>query len=362
MLTKIGLFGTPIAMYALNHREALCDASPAMPESKTSGPPKTEEQKQMEELEKIFQENPYAATDPEEMERLLQSKTKNKYKKPPQFSRLMAPIKMLTMCEKLDGLRFEISGGPSESFQLGAVWNFSNTSPPNFSLLALYAPKMNRFSSEGMTFVNCKKDVGGKMELASNFHLGNGFSFKAEGFFPNENVDSAHISYELMKEFSDWHLAAKFGGGSYSLGMMQSLTQDLVAGFDAMWHPQVKDFVFCYGFKYSKDKHTILGQYFPLAKKDYISMAYINRLSQKLHMFTEFRASPDGFSDSTYGFKLRFSSGMVTGTINSDFKLTSSVQMAGDAMLNTMLNMTMDLKKPERNVTVGLAVSFGAGM
>ena len=56
----------------------------------------------MDDLEKIFQENLYAAIDPEEMERILQSRNKNKMKKPPQFSKLIIPIKMLTTCELPD--------------------------------------------------------------------------------------------------------------------------------------------------------------------------------------------------------------------------------------------------------------------
>jgi hypothetical protein len=35
-----------------------------------------------------------------------------------------------------------------------------------------------------------------------------------------------------MKEFSDSHIAYKFGGGSHSLSMMQSLNAKLLAGFE----------------------------------------------------------------------------------------------------------------------------------
>lgn len=180
---------------------------------------------------------------------------------------------------------------------------------------------------------------------------------------PNNDLKSSHISSELMYEFANWHLSAKYGGGgSYSFSMMQSLSQNLLGGFEAMYHPQIRDFVFNYGFKYSHDNHTILGQYIPIAKKDSINFAYINRLSNKLNLFGEFRASPEGFSESTFGFKLRFSSGVVSGTINSNWRMTSSIQMMGDAMLMTTWNTIMDMSKPDKPVSFGIAVSFGGGM
>eukprot|EP00345_Euplotes_harpa_P004186 CAMPEP_0168328564 /NCGR_PEP_ID=MMETSP0213-20121227/6584_1 /TAXON_ID=151035 /ORGANISM="Euplotes harpa, Strain FSP1.4" /LENGTH=131 /DNA_ID=CAMNT_0008331715 /DNA_START=642 /DNA_END=1033 /DNA_ORIENTATION=+ len=130
--------------------------------------------------------------------------------------------------------------------------------------------------------------------------------------------------------------------------MMQTITPNLASGFEAMWHPQMRDFVFNYGFKYTNNNHTFLGQYIPIAKKDAITFGYINRTSNKLQLFGELRASPDGFSESTFGFKLRFNSGVITGTANSHFKLTSSIQMATESMLMTMLNTSMDFSKPDK--------------
>lgn len=347
--------------YTANWEERKGPSGQYPPSGRPQAEKKTEDEKSIEDLEKIFAENPYAAADPEEMERILQSRNKNKMRKPPQFSKLIIPIKMLTTCEVLDGIRFEVAGGISEKLQLGGSWNFSNSKPSNFSLNAMFAPNMSPYA-ETMNFINCKKDVGGKMEFVSNYHLTKSLSFKAEGFFPNENVDASHISYEVLKEFTDWHISGKFGGGSYSLSMMQTINPTLVGGFEAMWHPQLRDFVFNYGFKYQNDAHTVIGQYIPIAKKDAITFAYINRLSNKLNLFGEFRASPEGFSESTFGFKIRFNSGVLTGTMNSHFKMTSSVQMMSDAMLMTSLNTVMDFSKPDKPVSFGIALSFGGGM
>jgi len=151
---KLGMLAVPSAYLLLSEGNAMCD-NPAAPGSPSPKPEyRTETEKAEAELQSILAENPYAATDPEEMERILQTKNKNKNKKPPQFAKLILPIKMLTTCENLDGLRFEVAGGVSERLQLGAAWNFSNTKPSNFSLSAMFAPNMNPYSDEGMNFIN----------------------------------------------------------------------------------------------------------------------------------------------------------------------------------------------------------------
>jgi len=368
MFYKFGLLGAPAAYYTYMNKNANCDAQgpPRGPPPGSPPPPTgpggrklTDEQA---ELEKILQDNPFAATDPEEMERILQQNNKNKIPKPPSFSKLMIPVKMMTTCEALDGIRFDFNMGLSEKFQIGGSWNFSNTKPSNFALTTMYSPNMNPYSQEGMNFINCKKDVNGKMEFVTNYHLLKSLTFKAEGFFQSDNVDQSHISYELMKEFDDWHISGKWGGGSYSLSMMKTFTRNLFGGFEAMWHPQIRDFIFNYGFKYSSGNHSFLGQYIPIAKKDAFTVGYINRVSKKLNLFGEFRGGFEGQSETLLGFKLRFNSGIVTGSMNTNLMMSSSVQMMMDAMIMTMFNTSMDFKRPEKPVTFGIAISVGGGM
>ncbi|CAI2373374.1 unnamed protein product [Moneuplotes crassus] len=364
MLHKAGLVGMPIAYFFTKPKMALCDpGSPQVPPQappQAQGPPKPADEQA--ELQKILEENPFAAADPEEMERMLQAGNKNKLPKPPQFSRLTIPIKMLTTCEALDGIRFDFSMGLSEKFQLGGTWNFSNTKPSNFSLMTMYSPNMSPVNQEGMNFINCKKDINGKMELVANYHILKDLIFKAEGFFPNDNMEASHISYEIMKEFKDFHVSAKTGGGSYSLSLMKTFNRDLFGGFEAMWHPQIRDFIFNYGFKYNTGNHTLIGQYIPIAKKDAFTLGYINRASKQLHLFSEFRGGFEGQSETALGFKLRFNTGMVTGTMNSQLKMSSSIQMMMDQMIMTMFNTSMDFQRPEKPITFGISLSIGGGM
>ena len=143
---------------------------------------------------------------------------------------------------------------------------------------------------------------------------------------------------------------------------MQTINSNLLAGFEAMWHPQMRDFIYNYGFKYSNENQTFLGQYIPIAKKDAITLGYINRLSNRLNLFSEFRGSPEGFSESLLGFRLRFNSGVVTGTFNTGFRMTSSILLSLDQMLKATVNTTIDLSKPDSHAIFGIALTFGGGM
>lgn len=48
----------------------------------------------------------------------------------------------------------------------------------------------------------------------------------------DSDIQKAHVQVEVMKEFNDSHVSYKFGGGSHSLSMMQSLNAKLMAGFE----------------------------------------------------------------------------------------------------------------------------------
>jgi hypothetical protein len=174
---------------------------------------KSQAELDQEELENIMRENPYAATDPEEMERIL-SKRNNKGGKrsPPQFSRMMLPIKMLTGAENNDGLKIDINLGLTQQFQIGLAWALSNKNPASVSLSAMAMFADPRTSSK-MSYMNCKKDTGGVMELNSQFYLTDSISFKVEGLLPNDQVEMSHIGLEIMKEFNDCHIAYRLGGG-----------------------------------------------------------------------------------------------------------------------------------------------------
>ena len=46
------------------------------------------------------------------------------------------------------------------------------------------------------------------------------------------DVQKSHLQFEIMKEFADWHVSYKFGGGSHIVSMMQTLNPRLIGGFE----------------------------------------------------------------------------------------------------------------------------------
>lgn len=157
------------------------------------------------------------------------------YRKPPQFQRLSIPLKMLTMMEPIDGIKFDFMAPLSPRFQLGGSWVYSNTKASKFELqTALSSMSGNNpmMAQDEMSFVSTRSDSTGKLEFSGSYNLGRGMSLKAEGFFMDADISKSHVQFELMKEFMDSHLSYKFGGGSHSLSMMQTLNSKLMGGFE----------------------------------------------------------------------------------------------------------------------------------
>ncbi len=90
-------------------------------------------------------------------------------------------------------------------------------------------------NQDDMSFVSTRSDSTGKLEFSGSLNLGSNFSLKSEGFFMDQDIEKSHVQFELMKEFSDSHVAYKFGAGQHSFSMMQTLNSKLMAGFDMFY-------------------------------------------------------------------------------------------------------------------------------
>lgn len=234
-------------------------------------------------------------------------------------------IKMLTMSEQLDGMKFDFMVPLSPRFNLGGSWNFSNTKASKFELHTALSSLsgQNPMNQDDMSFVSTRSDSTGKLEFSGQYAIASGLSLRSEGFFMDSDINKSHVQFELMKEFADSHISYKFGGGSHNLSWMQTLSSKLMAGFEMFYVPQTKEVHFCYGGTFAHDMHQFFAQYHPLARKETLSFGYVGRPSKRLTLFTELKGSTEGFSDTTVGFRVRFLEGMLTGTFSSSMKATS---------------------------------------
>ena len=99
-------------------------------------------------------------------------------------------MKMMSMMESHDGIKFEFNLPLSQTFQAGMGWSFSNSKPPKFEvntvLTFVDAEKMGPFANpDEMSMLQVRTDSTGFMELHSKIALGNGFSVAPEAFFMN---------------------------------------------------------------------------------------------------------------------------------------------------------------------------------
>ncbi len=284
-------------------------------------------------------------------------------RRPPPLQRLAMSLRMLTMMEPNDGIKFEFMAPVSPKLQIGGGWLFSNSKPAKFELnttltSATSQEQMMR-SQDEMCFISTRTDTTGKLEMNGSYKLGSGYSINTEGFFMDSDTNKAHVTLELMKEFVDAHISYKVGAGSHQFSWMQTLNQNLMGGFEMYYIPHTKDIHFCYAGNYSKDEHNFYGSYMPIARKETISFGYIGKPSKRLTLFTELKGSMEGFSDTVLGFRMRFMEGMLTGTFSSSLKATSMYKHSVENLLMLQFSSQLDFQNPQKPSMFGVALSIG---
>ncbi len=170
-----------------------------------------------DELDKLFREQAGSSNlhpDPEEMQEILikiQGKTiryaplqcNKTIRKPPQFQRLNLRFKMLTNMDVTDGIKFDMLAPLSQRFQLGGSWQYMNSKPNKFELLAVLSSDAqgNQYMKQDeMSFITTRSDSNGKLDINGSMNLGAGYSVKTEGQFQDADIAKAMMGFEFMKE------------------------------------------------------------------------------------------------------------------------------------------------------------------
>jgi hypothetical protein len=66
------------------------------------------------------------------MQELLMKHQGKTIRRPPPLQRMMMPLKMMTMSDCMEGVKFEFAVPVSQKCQLGLGWNFHTTKAPKF--------------------------------------------------------------------------------------------------------------------------------------------------------------------------------------------------------------------------------------
>ena len=76
-------------------------------------------------------------------------------------------------------------------------------------------------------------------------------------------------------------------------------------------------------------------------------------------LFSELKGSMEGFSDTLFGFRVKFMEGMITGTISSSFKATSVYRHFIENILMISFTTVIDFNKPDKPAQFGVSMSVG---
>ena len=129
------------------------------------------------------------------------------------------------------GLRMEIGVPFSSKFQSQLSWQFSNTKPAEFELMAVLIGGGNMMNEDEMQMMQCMSSSAGRKQLVIQKPLSYGIKATIEAEIARDDPNQSGVGLTLQKDFQNSHFNYQFQG-MHMFSYMQSITESLHAG----WH------------------------------------------------------------------------------------------------------------------------------
>lgn len=176
--------------------------------------------------------------DPEEMQAIMRRARGEKRRTPPQFMRLMMPLKGLTMVQPINGLRVEVGIPFSPKFQSQLSWVYNNKDQAQFEYMSVLV-NGNGMMDDDMSMCQCMGSTAGRQQVVIQKSLGNGLKLNLENDL-SESPDQCGLGISLNKDMPTANLnyMIQLGGGQgavHLLSYMQAISQRMTAGWSAVY-------------------------------------------------------------------------------------------------------------------------------
>lgn len=126
---------------------------------------------------------------------------------------------------------------------------------------------------------------------------------------------------------------------------MQTIMKGLVVGFNMGYLAMHDRALWGYTGKYEKDGHLLMFEYNELNPQNKLNIGAIGRPSKKLNLFSQFTLDAANKSDCLVGFRSKFRSTMLTSSMSSNGKVTSTFRAPLAGLASTWTGV-VDLSKP----------------
>ena len=117
--------------------------------------------------------------DPEEMQAIMRRARGEKRRTPPQYMRLMMPIKSFTMVQPVSGLRVEFGIPFGPTFQSQLAWIFGSKDQAQFEYMSVLV-NSNGMMDEEMSMCQCMGSTAGRQQVVIQKSLGNNLKLNLE--------------------------------------------------------------------------------------------------------------------------------------------------------------------------------------
>lgn len=137
---------------------------------------------------------------------MLQERRQAVNRKPPQFQRLIMPLKMYTMFRPNDGFQLGVAVPLSQRFQCMASWIFSNKKAAEFEMTPMLMGTANPMDEDGMAFIQANSSSTGRIAATVQYPLSPQTKLSGELQMMDGTMAMTMGAFGVQQDWADCHL------------------------------------------------------------------------------------------------------------------------------------------------------------
>lgn len=284
--------------------------------------------------------------------------------RPPTFEMLLHPLRMATMVEPAEGAKLDFSMGLSQRLQLSNSLSLSHGKGGNYDITFMFAGgklatpfeyvSPNPFMMARLSPSTGRQDI---KFIYKPFGIEN-LEFKFSGNYMSFEPRESHVQLEAEYTGRDYIAGVKWGVGLefVALSYIQSLTKNLVAGFEIMNMRRPRSMVnMSGGAKYSFGSTSLYMQHF--APSALTQLGAVIKGNSNITFSTELNYNGmEGSLEFLGGVSVRFMKAKLNAQFSGSGRLVSCLHHAINPFAKLTLTGEADFAKQEQKFGISLSI------
>mmetsp|Transcript_11978 Transcript_11978/g.22917 ORF Transcript_11978/g.22917 Transcript_11978/m.22917 type:complete len:345 (+) Transcript_11978:248-1282(+) len=283
-------------------------------------------------------------------------------KRPPAFEALLAPLRMASMIEPLEGAKLEVGFGLSQRMQLTNTWLLPHAAPGNYEVTFVFVGGKMTSPYDMLTpnplMMARYSPSTGRQDIKLICRPHNDLEVKLSANYMSADPRESQVTAEAEYLGADYvaGLKSSIALDFFSYHYSQTVTDRLVLGFELM--NMTKPRTICslsYGGKYTTGINSYFAQY--LAFQDSLTVGATMKANPNIQFGTQLDFNfTTGDNELTTSMVVRFTKAKFTGALTGSGKLSAHLQHALNPFAKFSLNAEADLVKQDQKFGISLNI------